>query len=181
MSEQADIAAILADYVPRADYEEALAALTELEEDRNTHRTAADDRGKRLEDLEKKYRGRSYRDAFEKVRKAAKVKDEMADDAFRLLGLEQDEDDPDEAKISRALDAFLKERKHYITPEESPRDARRREQLEAGEGATRGASGRPGDPEMRVSYKQLNDASWMRDNQGRMLEAQRAGLLRIDD
>jgi hypothetical protein len=180
-ADNADLAAILADYVPRGEYEEALAALDETVRERDELRAGSEATTKRLEELQKKYRTRSFKDAYEKVRRSLKVKDESADDVFELLKLEQDKDDPDEGLIRSNLEAFLEDRKHYLAQEESPRDRQRREAIPAGEGATRGASTRPGEPEMRVTRQQLGNALWMRDNQDRLLEAKRAGTLVIDE
>jgi hypothetical protein len=175
-SSAADIATILKDYVPRSDYEAALEALQTATEETETARTEAGKHTERMSELEKKVRGRSYRDAFEKLRKDARVKDEFAQDAFDLLKLEQDKDDPDEKAMKSALNDFLKERKHFVSEE-----GVKPKVIPAGEGSSRGKSVAPGTPEFRVSYQQRNDALWMRENQESMRQAHRAGVLVLDD
>lgn len=172
---------LLKDYIPRGDYEEALAALEEIAAERDQLRTDHEAVSKRAKELETKHRDRTYRDAFEKVRKDMKVKDSLADDAFRLLDIERDKDEPDEGRIKGALEKFLKDRKDYLQQEETPRERARKAEIPAGEGAARGSAGRPGEPEMVVSRKQLADALWMRDNQHKVLAAQKAGNFRLED
>jgi len=175
MSEtNAELAAILQDYVPRGDYETALQAIEDAVTERDEFRAEIEELRPRAQELEKKHRARSYRDAFEKVRKG-KVRDDLADDAFRLLELAQDADEPDEGAIGKALDGFLKDRKHYSPESTKPRE------IPAGEGHSRGSHTRPGEPEMRVKRTELANALWMRENQGRVAQAQKAGLLVIDD
>ncbi len=172
----ADIAAILADYVPKADYDAALEALQSANDEGTTHRTTAEKSTARIAELEKTVRGRSYRDAFTKLAKDAKLKKEMTDDAFDLLKITQDKDEPDEKAMKAALDDFIKDRKHYVQEEET-----KKKTIAAGEGSTRGRSTSPGDPEFHVSPKELSDANWMRQNQGKMQEADKAGLLVLSD
>lgn len=179
-TEHADLAAILQDYVPRGDYEEALHTLEEVIGERDRLRTDHEGSTKRLQDLEKKFRHRSYRDAFEKARKDRKVRDDLADDVFELLKLEQDSDDPDEKAIGKALDEFLKTRKSYLQQEESPRE-RQRQSIPSGEGAARGKSVSPGEADFVATRSQLADALWMRQNQNRVAQAQAEGRFRIDD
>jgi len=173
----ADIAALLQDYVPRAEYEAALSAIESAVSERDEAITQRDQHTTRLKDLESKVRGRSYRDAFEKLRKDAKVRDDFADHVFKLLELPQDRDEPDERDIRSKLDAFLKDNKAYVGPAE-PEKPRT---LERGEGSTRGKPGAPGEPEFRVRRSELNSARWMRDHQDAVHKATQAGLLIIDE
>ena len=171
----AEIAGILKDYVSLDEYNATLDALNEAIQERDRLRGESEKTSGRVKDLESRVRGRAYRDAYDKVRKDLKIKDEFADDVFKLADLEQDADEPDEKAIRQALDGFVKDRKHYLDTEDKKRT------LPAGEGGSRGKSTGPGDPDFWVSYKQLNDLAWMRENQGRMLEAKRAGTLVIDE
>jgi hypothetical protein len=174
--DETELASLLQDYVPRSEYDAALDAIEQATREADEHRTAAEQHTGRLSELEKKVRGRNYRDAFDRLRKEHKVRDEVADDVFRLLGIEQDADEPDEKVMRRGLEDFLKDRKHY-TAEGTPRP----KEIPAGEGAARGRSVAPGEPEMRVTRAQLADAGYMRQNQKMIGEATRAGLLVIDD
>jgi hypothetical protein len=171
----ADIAQVLQGYVPIDEYNATLDALQAAIEERDSARTEGTKHSGRIKDLEGKVRGRAYRDAYDKVRKEHKVGDKFADDVYKLLGIEPDSDEPDEKAIGKALGEFVKDRPQYLDTQSAPKS------LPAGEGATRGRGGSPGEPEFRVGRRQLGDAGWMRDNQGRMLEAKRAGLLVIDD
>ncbi len=173
-----DIATLLADYVPKADYEAALEALQAATDAAETQGTAAETHAARVAELEKTVRGRTYRDTFNKLAKEAKLKDELADDAWELLKVAQDKDEPDEKAMKAALSEFLKapNRKSYVNEDEP-----RKKTIPAGEGSARGRSTSPGDPEFHVSPKDLNNASWMLLNQGKMREADMAGLLVLDD
>lgn len=171
-----DIAALLADYVPKADYEAALEAINEAIAERDAARGDAEKHTTRLQDLEKTLRGRTWRDAFDKIADEAKVKKSMRGDVFDLLKLAADNDQADEPGIKTALQAFLKDRPDYVDSA-PPRPTT----LPAGEGSLRGRSVAPGEPELRVTRQQLNDAVYMRDNQSRISAATRAGLLVIDD
>ncbi len=171
-----DIAAILADYVPKADYEAALDALKSATDEGGTHKTTSEKHAARVAELEKTVRGRTYRDTFNKLAKEAKLKDDLADDAYKLLGLTEDKDEPDEKAIAASLKEFLKDRKHYVD-EADPK----KKTIPAGEGSTRGRSTSPGDPEFHVTQRELNDATWMRHNQSKLQEAEKAGLFRLQD
>lgn len=173
----ADMADILKDYVGLDEYNATLDALNEAIEERDKLRADGEKHSGRVKELEGKVRGRSYRDAYDKARKELRIKDEFADDVFKLADLKMDADEPDEGAIRKTLEAFVKDRRHYLDTEERPA----KKALSAGEGASRGQSGRPGEPEFRVTNAQLKDAGWMRDNQGKMLEAKRAGLLVLED
>lgn len=180
----ADLATVLQDYVPRSEYEAALDAINAAYAERDEAVKGREADSARLKDLETKHRSRAYRDAYDKVRKDdsrthLRVKDEFADDVFRLLELQQDQDEPDSGKIASALEAFLKQgdrSKSYLQT-----DPPKKTVLEPGEGSARGRSVAPGEPELRVTRQQLNDAMYMRDNQSRIAQATRAGLLVIDD
>lgn len=175
-SNASDIAAILADYIPRAEHEQLLDSLNQVLEERDTHKAAAEQHTARLAELEKTVRGRTYRDAFNKLAKDAKVKDEHADDVFELLKLEQDADEPDEKAIGKQLSKFLESRKHLIeSAEEKPK------KIPAGEGSERGRSTALTEPEFRVSQRESNDAVWMRRNGDAFRQAAKAGTLVLDE
>lgn len=178
-SEAADVAALLTDYVPRAEYEAALDAISQASRETEEFRTQDTQRSSRLKELEGKVRGRAYRDAFEKARKedGRKVKDEFADAVFKLLDLKQDADEPNDRDLRNALDGFLKDNKGFVDDGKSST----RQPLEPGEGAVRGKSIAPGEPQLRVKMSELNNASFMRQNQAAVHAASKAGLLVIDD
>lgn len=173
-----ELATILQDYVSRSDYSDALEAVEAAIAERDEARSAATKHTDRLAQLEKMVRGRAWRDAFETARKDAKVKDDVADDVYRLLGLAEDDDEPDSKQIGKSLAEFLKTRGHYVASDK-PGDGKPA-RIPAGEGSDRGRSGSPGDPEFHVSKQQRNDALWMRDNQSKMNTAAKAGLLRLE-
>jgi hypothetical protein len=172
----AELATILQDYVPRADYEAALDGLNQAISERDEHRAAAEKHTGRLGELEKKLRGKTWREAYSKIAKDLKVDAKFEDDVYDLLKLDPDADEPDEKGLRRTLEKFLDGKKHFQAAE-----APAPKQIPAGEGFGRGRSVAPGEPELRVSREQRNSAIWMRDNQSRMLEAKRAGVLVLDD
>jgi hypothetical protein len=171
-----DIAELLKDYIPRAEYEATLEALDATVKERDEHRTAAEKHGGRAAELEKKVRARSARDAFDKVADKLKIDGKFKDDVFRLADVPTDADEPDAGAIEKHLSAFLKEKPHFLAPEPT-----KPKTIPAGEGHSRGPSVRPGEPELRVRRTDLGNALYMRDNQKRIAEAQKAGVLVIDD
>lgn len=172
----ADIAAILRDYVPRSDYEAALEAIEAAITERDEAHAAASKHTERLTTLEKAHRNRTWRDTYSKIADELKVNPDFKDDVYDLLRLEPDADEPDPRTLRKTVEDFLGKRPGKYTAEKAAP-----KRLEAGEGATRGASVRPGEPEFRVTREQRTSAVWMRENQGKMLEAQRAGALVLED
>jgi tetratricopeptide (TPR) repeat protein len=173
MPESADIAAILADYVPKADYEAALDALSEATTTRDAHKGDIDKHLGRLTELEKKLRTKAAREAFEKAAEKLKIDPKFKDDIFELAKIPADSDEPDLGAIERHVSKFLEAKPQYAQS--------RPTKIEAGEGFERGRSVQPGEPEFRVTRKQLGDAVYMRENQSKVAAAAKAGLLVTDD
>jgi hypothetical protein len=172
----ADMAAVLRDYVPRADYEGALEALNAAIGERDEHRTAAEKHTGRVTELEKKLRGKAAREAFERAADKLKIDPKFRDDAFRLAEVPADADEPDMGAVEQHVSRFLKDRPHLIQQEPA-----KPKTIPAGEGSERGRSTAPGEPELRVTRQQMGDAVFMRANQGRVAAAAKAGLLTVDD
>lgn len=179
MASDNELAAILADYVPRSDYEEAIQALTELDDThkttskeledlRGTHTTAA----KRLEELEAKTRGRAYQDTFREVSKG-KVKEGMEDDVYQLLGIKHDADEPDPKAMEAALKAFLEKKPAYLAGEPA------KKKLATGEERSRGSYAQPEEGTFSVTRAQMKDGAWTRQNGAKVAAASEAGLLQI--
>jgi hypothetical protein len=171
-----EIAEILKDYVPRADYDRALEALDEVTRERDTHSTELEKHRGRVGDLEKTVRGRAAKDAFAKVVDKLKIDQRFADHVFELAKVPADADEPDAAALENHVGAWLKQNPAFVRTETAKPTT-----IPAGEGHDRGRSVRPGEPELRVSRAQLKDAVWMRENQQRVGEAQKAGLFVLED
>jgi hypothetical protein len=170
------LASILADYVPKAEYESTLEALNALAEERDELAAERTKSAGRVSELEKAVRSRSYKDSYDRMAKELKIKDEFKDDVYRLAGVEEDADEPDEKGLRRHFEKFLESKKHYTQQEpERPKS------IPAGEGHGRGRSVSPGEPEFRVTRAQRNDASWMRQNQAAFQAASKAGAVIFDD
>jgi hypothetical protein len=176
MADTSELAALLQDYVPRSDYEAALEAVDGAVREREEHRAAADKHTGRLAELEKKLRGRTWRDKFRELAKG-KVKADHEDDVYELLKLQEDADEPDAKALGKQLDDFLEKRGAYKA---AKADGRSKE-IPAGEGSGRGRSVAPGQPEFRVTPKERGDALWMRENQARFNQAAKDGTLVMDD
>jgi len=172
----ADIAALLQDYVPRADYESTLEALESTVKERDTHKADLEKVTGRSAEIEKKLRGKAAREAYGKAAEKLKVDPKFRDDLFDIAKVPADADEPDQTAIEKHLAAFLKEKPAYITPEPS-----KPKTIPVGEGSGRGQSVRPGEPELRVKRSELANAMFMRDNQAKIREAQKAGVFVIDD
>ena len=179
MSESAsagELATILQDYIPRAEYEQALDALNTLESERNTHRDELAKYKPRAEQLERKLRERSARDAFNAVADKLKIDPKFRDDVFQLGKFEVEGDEPDVKAMEKHFATFMDGKDHY-----KQTDAPKPKTIPAGEGAQRGQSTSPGVPRYQATRQQMRDAVWMRDHQKEVTEARRAGVFELID
>ena|ERR1017187_1369004 len=174
-SSASEIASLLADYVPKADYEATLDALNTALTERDTLKTGHDAHAKRVGELEGKVRSRAARDAYDKVADKLKINPDYKDDVFALAKIQMDGDEPDVKAMEKHLSTFLGDNKRFAIAEDKPK------KIAAGEGSGRGSSGSPTEATMKVSRSQLANAVWKRENQQAVAKARQAGLLEIEE
>jgi hypothetical protein len=179
VADDAGIAAILADYVPRHEYESTLQALDEAVTESNAHRTESEKHGGRLKELETKLRGRAARDAYGKVADRLKVNAKFRDHVFELAKIPADADEPDELTVESHLSKWLAANPQYV--EQAAEQPAKPARLDPGEGASRGQSFAPTEPVLRVTRSEMANAVWMRANQSKFHAAAKAGLLVLDE
>jgi hypothetical protein len=173
-SSAADVAAILADYVPKAEYEQTLELLEQTLAERDTHKTAAEKSASRITELEGKVRGRAAKDVFNQIADKLKIDPKFKDDVFDLAKFKVEGDEPDAKAIEKQLSEFLSEKKHFILDEKA-------KPLTKPEGGGRGTPATPDKTTMTATKAQMRDALWMRDNQKAVSMAAAAGALEITD
>lgn len=174
------------EYVSRRDYdalaaryeqmEEALQAEIDAREGLQAEYNEALESVAELDDLRGKVRGRSHRDAFEKIAGEMGIDDDPAkrDDLYRLGDWSEEADEPD-AKAMKAHFEPLLESRPWLKSGSASKPAR----LAPEDGAGRGSN--PGSGRFTVRGSDLSNPDWMHANQDRYAAALGDGSLNLID
>lgn len=174
------IATILEGYIPRTEYERTLEALDEAMTELETHRGSAEKHGLRVTELEKIVRGRSARDAYDKVADKLHIDKRFRDHAYKLAEIPADADEADAAAVEAHVQKWLTANPDFV--EQAPAAPEKPKTLERNEfDAGRGRAISPGNPRMQVTRKQMADAVWQKQNGEAFNAASKAQMLDIID
>jgi hypothetical protein len=129
-----------------------------------------------------KLRSTVHRQAFKDKALAARVDPKAVDDLWKLAGYEPEGDEPDDEAIDGLVKAAQEVRPYAFLKDEPPADEpkpppRLKKPIDDGRG--RPPASNPA--KFQVTRRQLADGVWMRENQPRVREAQKAGTFELVD
>lgn len=144
-----------------------------------------DEKDAKIGELELKLRTRSHQDRFNELAKEAGCDESSLAAAWKLSGYTPESDEPDDGAISEAIETAKSELSVAFKPAQSGQGsgpaAPKKAPLSRGVGSERGHSAQNGAGLFTVRKSDMRSSEYMRLNQEKIYEAQKAGTFRLID